>query len=208
MNIRRILQALALGAMLSVPGLASAVTFGGTWSVAANTAGPGLKVSTSSIGGGFASADLAVGDSYEFDLFRIWTPDNSVDTGNDLVPQPISVGFNLTMPGAAGGFVNGTTIGKRGPIFGQPQWAELDWDGPLTLSFGQGGTGKASIELTGGVFNPALSGVTNNAHFGRDITARLTYEMAPVPLPAAAWLLVGGIGALGAASCRRKRAAA
>jgi hypothetical protein len=199
-------SAAVLVAALALPGMASALTFAGNWQAGANTAGPGLKVALSESSGGFSTPDLAVGGSYSFDLFRIWTPDNSVDAGADLVPRPISVSFGLTAPGAAGGEVTGSTVGLRGPIFGQPQAGELTWDSPLTLAFGQGGTGKLTLALTEGLFNPLLSGLTNNAHFGRDVGATLTYDVAPVPLPAAAWLLLGGMGVLGAAS-RRKRAA-
>lgn len=59
----------------------------------------------------------------------------------------------------------------------------------------------------------ALSDTSYYALFNDSSTSDMDYddmwvkmEVAPVPLPAAAWLLLGGIGALGAAS-RRKRAA-
>ena len=83
---RTIGLAAALAAGLALP--ASAATFTGGWTVDYNAFDPGLVVEVTPGSGGGTTPDLAVGDSYTFDLFRIWTDETSVNAGEDTTPAP------------------------------------------------------------------------------------------------------------------------
>lgn len=201
--LSKYLASAALVAVLALPGAANALTFTGNWAIGAiNTTDPGLVVKTSSSGGGF-SADLAVGGSHTFDLFRIWTDETSVNVPEDTQPKPFSVAFSFTDP-VTDGTATGVTYGSNN------FWTHsgvLTWDGPITLSFGQNNTGKLSLALSDAVFNTGLFGLKDGWKHGDKVTATLTYETAPIPLPATLPLLLGGI-ALAAAARRRAAARA
>ncbi len=189
-----------VAAMLTLPGAAHALSFSGNWNMATiNSSDPGLVVKTSSSGGGFSTGDLAVGESYTFNLFKIWT--NETDVGkDDRAAKPISVAFNFADPVAAG-VVGGTT---RGVDLVLAQWGEVNWDGPVTLSFGQGDTGKLTLALSDAIFNKGLFGLHEGYKHGANISATLTYDAAPIPLPATLPLLLGGLALVGAAARRRQ----
>ncbi len=153
MYLVRSISAAVAAAMLALPGVAGAVSFGGTYVVSANGSDPGLVVQVAPGTDGFATPDLAVGGSYTFDLFRIWTDEASVNVGEDDLARPISVAFSFSAPGAFGGSVTGSTVGVTGPIFDRPQNGSLSWNGPVTLNFGTGGTGKVTLALTDADFN-------------------------------------------------------
>ena len=144
---KTVLRAAALAAaIVSAPGLAAAVTFGGNWNITQKAdTDPGLVVSSSSMGGVFSTGDLEVGQSHVFNLFRLWTDESSVN-GDDTNPQPIKVSFALTSPWGGSGEITGSTVGHQGPIFDRPQKGVLSWDAPLELGFGKGG--KVSIATT------------------------------------------------------------
>src|SRR5439155_3348266 len=66
------------------------------------------------------------------DLFEIFALESPPYTGNDLVPQSITVTFNFTSPSVAAGVISGTTVG----IINDD--AFLHWNGPLNLFFPSG----------------------------------------------------------------------
>ena len=197
-KMSKYLASAAMVAALALPGAASALTFTGSWAIGAiNSIDPGLVVKTSSSGGGF-STDLGVGDSHTFNLFRIWTDETSVNVPEDTAPKPFSVAFSFDDP-VTGGTATGVTYGTNN------FWTQsgvLAWDGPITLSFGQNNTGKLSLALSDAVFNAGLFGLKEGWKHGDKVTATLTYDTAPIPLPATLPLLLGGL-ALAAAARRR-----
>ena len=209
MIFAKILPAVATAAALALPGIAAAATFTGSWSVSANTADPGLVVAAWP-GAGSGSLDLDVGESATFDLFHIWT--DEADVGyDDLAPKPIAVDFSFADPTAWGapvaGSIGGSTSGDKS-LFGLIQKGKLTWDGPLTLAFGQGGTGKLTFALSDAIFNTGLFGLKEGWKHGATVQATVSYDVAPVPLPAALPLLLGALGLMGVAARRRGPAAA
>lgn len=201
---RTIGLAAALAAGLALP--ASAATFTGGWTVDYNAFDPGLVVEVTPGSGGGTTPDLAVGDSYTFDLFRIWTDETSVNAGEDTTPAPISVGFTFTNP-VAGGVIAGVTEGGRSGFFGAVHDGRVTWDAPLTVRFGAGDTGRLTLSLGDATFNRSVFGLHEGERYGASVTATLRYDAAPapVPLPAALPLMAVGLGALGIAGRRRGR---
>ena len=225
MTLASLLKTSAAALLLSAPAaFAATTTFTGSYTVAFNSADPGLvvNVAPSSSTGSF---DLDVGQSLSFNIFDLWTTEATVNA-DDTVAKPISVGFALTAPASGSGTATGTTAGVS-HWFGAQQFGTLDWDGPLMLSFGN--TGLLQIELSDATFQPGFFGLSdpfgtyttcqfekgghggkkkvcteNTVFYGAEVMAKITYVAAdtpdapaPVPLPAAGLGLVAGLGALG-----------
>lgn len=193
--------ALAVASFL-LPAAVGAATFTADWSVDANASDPGLVVGVYP-GAGTFSADLEVGESFTGKLFRIWTDETTVNA-DDRVATPISVSFGFTSPDIFGGVVTGETVGRS--FLGIIQHGELTWDAPLTLNFGAGGSGQVTLALADAMFNTGLFGLSDGKKWGADVYGTLTYNVSPVPLPAALPLLLGGIALIGAVSRRRQTA--
>lgn len=206
---RTIGLAAALAAGLALP--ASAATFTGGWTVDYNAFDPGLVVEVTPGAGAGTTPDLAVGDSYTFDLFRIWTDETTVNSGEDTTPAPISVAFTFVNP-VAGGVIAGVTEGARSGLFGAIHDGRVTWDAPLTVRFGAGDTGRLTLSLSDATFNRGVFGLDEGERYGATVAATLRYDAAaspaPVPLPAALPLMALGLGALGIAGRRRGRRAA
>jgi len=191
--------ALAVGFAASV----SAATFQGDFGVNFNDSDPGLVVQVAPDYGSFGPFDLEVGEWKKFHIFDIWTDETAVNH-DDKVEKPISVDFAFTSPSTSG-TLGGTTDGKAA-WFGIKQYGKLDWNNPLTLNFGAGNTGQLSVYLFDEIFNKGYFGIKEGEHYGAKVYAKVKYDVAPIPLPAAGWLLLGGIGGL--AALRRRKAAA
>jgi hypothetical protein len=189
------LKGLIAAVLMLAPGAAAAATFAGSWEVSGSAlADPGLVVAAGADGGSFAF-ELAGGQSTSFSLFRLWSPEGSVGA-DDLVPRGLEVRFGLS--GGVGGTVAGTTAGHR--LLGL-QWGSVDWREPLALELGDGGV--LSVALDDAVFNAGFLGLAGGRGLGADVRATFSYA-APVPLPAAAGLLLAGLGALGLLAAGRR----
>jgi hypothetical protein len=215
MRLRNVLEAAAV-AVASLPGLAGAATFTGSWSITEiNSNGPGLLVEGNPIASTF-SVDLEVGESRTFDLFRIWTAEhegNFQDQIENDVAKPISVSFAFSDP-IASGSVSGETKADWDDVDGSiPNFfrmGRLTWNGPLVLPFGENNSGQLTLALLDATFNLGNGRLDRGPERGRTVTATLTYDaapqVAPVPLPAALPMLVGGLGIFGLVARRRREA--
>lgn len=183
---------------------AVAATFTADWSVkAANVHDPGLVIDVKPGHGSF-TRELAVGQSAHVSLFRIWTDETWVNR-DDMKPKPIEVHFAFTSPYSFGGSVTGRTVGTSS-VLGLVQAGRLTWDGPLALAFGPEDSGRATLTLYDAIFNKGLFGLHEGKRYGALVKGRLSYDVAPIPVPAALPLLAAGIGLLGLVSARRRAA--
>lgn len=198
-NLKHLIAAAAL-ALALIPGVASALSFNGTFGVSGSAlSDPGLVVKTHPGTGPFWF-DLDVGQSKTVKLFDIWTDENSIQS-DDRDPKSLDVAFNLLNP-AGNGTLAGTSV-ANGYVL---QYGSVDWNNPLKLSFGKGGI--LSVVLNDATFNGGIFGLDEGWKNGATIKATFTYDQSPsaVPLPAGLGLIAAGMGALGVAARRRKAA--
>lgn len=190
----------AAGLLLTLPGIAAAVTLGGSWSVSGSAlSDPGLVVTTRPAPGGQFVLSLEDGRAASVDLFRLWTLEGSVGA-DDRVARLLDVSFGFSGPDLSGsGTVRGTTVGHRELGL---QWGSVDWAAPLALDLG-GGTLSVTLEDT--VFNGGILGLSPGSRLGADVRATFLYT-TPVPLPAGAGLILAGLAALGLLARRRRPA--
>lgn len=186
----RVLRTLLLLVTLGIfAGPASAILYNGSYTVTSNSnPATGLAVSTINDFGSFVNpttnsfTGLNVVSSHFVDLFQIFALESPPYSGNDLVPQPISVTFNFTSPSVASGIISGTTVGLLNDE------GLLHWNAPLTLFFP---TGRLTISLSDASFADFFNGI---------VVAQF------VPEPDSLVLLFAGL--IGVVACRRRKAVA
>lgn len=227
----------ALGALLLSSGaLAAPVTFSGTYSIDSYTStdwGVGLltevqnrtnagSLDATAAGDQRFSFDLEVGQTKSFDLFDLFTTENSIEI-DDYLPRAIEAMFTFEnpAPGFEGNTIGGTYagLGSTGHGSGYLSWVG---DNIFTFSFGEFGDGLLSLHLSDAAFNEG----TRNICFFRwcaadpqdlnpgaanraSVTASFTLvreATTSVPEPAALGLF--GLGLLGTAWSRRRKATA
>lgn len=200
--MRKLLAATAITALMTTG--AYATTFAGSFAISGDAfVDPGLVVSADPMSGA-GNFDLDVGESITFGLFDIWTVEGEVNP-DDEVPQSIFVDFSLTTP-VVNGTIGGDSVGER-ILFGVFQGGSLSWGSPLSLLFGNGG--QLDLALSNESFNWGFFGTNPGENRGATVELTATYvseSVAAVPLPAAGFLLLAGLGGL-AASRRRQKAA-
>lgn len=201
--MKKLLAAASLTALMASG--ANAALFNGTFDISGSAfADPGLVLNVHPSTGP-VSLDLNEGDSVTFDLFRVWTNETSVNS-DDYNGQSVNVAFNMTSP-VTSGVLGGTSSGNTA-VFGFFQGGNISWNNPLQLTFGKNGTGLLEISLSDESFNwGAFWGTVPGKHHGATVQATATYVMAPVPLPASALLLLGGLGGLAFMRKRKEQAA-
>jgi hypothetical protein len=186
---------------------ASATVFQGTFGVTANTDDGLIINSAPNVQSGFGSGnsihfDLTnVHDTVTFKLFDIWTPETA-ENFDDLVPQPITVNFDFVLPPPAfGGSADGSTVSG---LFGG---GIVDWDNPSFIHFGELGDGVLKVTLEDEFFNPGLFGYNGGQALGANVkvTFELKHQATEVPEPGT--LAVLGLGLVGLAAVRRRKAA-
>lgn len=179
---------------------AMAATIQGTFNLSGAAFGTnaGLITKTNVASGGF-NVNLTNGQSTTFNLFHIWTDEPTVDP-DDLISRALLAAFTVTGSGSSD-VIAGAVQGNKSGVL---QWGSASWAAPIVLDLGNGG--QLLVSLGNTIFNLGsnrrLAPGTLN---GSDVQATLTYTIAPVPVPAAGLLLLGGFGALGAVR-RRKQA--
>jgi hypothetical protein len=182
----------AIGALLLITGPARAILYNGSYTVIANgNPSVGLAVQTINDFGSFVNPttnsftglNVTNGVAHFTDLFELFALESPPYTGNDLVPQSISVTFNFTSPSIVSGTVSGTTFGILGDD------AFLHWAGPINLIFPT--TGKLTISLSDTPFGDGFNGV---------VIAQF------IPEPDTLVLLFAGL--IGVLACRKRKAVA
>ena len=150
----------AVAALVLMASPARATLYNGSYTVTSNNnPATGLAVMTINDFGAatanpntntFTGLNVAPLVPHFVDLFELFALEPSPYSGNDLVPQPISVTFNFTSPSALSGTISGTTAGILGDD------ALLHWLAPINLNFP---TGKLTITLLDAPFSDFFNGV-------------------------------------------------
>ena len=207
--------AAALG-MAAVSTAAHAATnFFGDYNVTLNTADSGLLVGyqpiTPDVNG--LNFFLDPGQSTTINLFNLYTPESTVNPGDDLGTNPIQVAFSFSLPTIFGGSVDGVTQGNGtlhtflGHLFVTNQSASVTWDngGEQELDFGAGG--KLDVALNDATFGQQFLGLGLNTKNAATIAATFSYISAPsaAPEPGVWGLMILGTGLAGTMLRRQRR---
>jgi hypothetical protein len=188
---------LAAATLAAFATAADAAVFDGTFTLDGPAfSDPGLVIETDPAQGDPRpfTFDIEVGDTWTIPLFWIWTDETTVNA-DDTATSLIEVLFDLVLPDAGAGVAAGGSQGQR-QFFGLVQLGSVTWNNPYDILFGNGGILRVS--LTDATFNSGLFGLNEGRDGAAKVSASFEYVQAPapIPLPAAGFLLLGGMGAL------------
>ena len=154
---------------------------------------------------GSLSFDLEEGQSSGQFLFATFGTDEEWVNDDDVIPGTVMAILDFISPALQQG-IEGVSVGTVGPAEFFQGWT-LTWNDPVTVFFGNGGVFE--ITLTDTSFESGWwqgpDGCDCPCPTPGQVFAEITLIAAPVPVPAAVWLL--GSGLIGLIGLRRKMAA-
>lgn len=209
-------KASCICALLLISVAANATMVKSNYTVNANATDPGLVIQTAGVADNPFTYDVTLGNPVTFDLFDIWTDENSLDDdgflalgcGADCDSKPISVDFDFILPEMGGSTVNGTTQGNK--VFGGlSEEGNVNWNGPADFMFGPLGDGLLQVSLSDETFNEGLFGVREGEQYGATVKATLSLisnaTATAVPEPGTFALFGLTLIGVGFAASRRRR---
>lgn len=198
-----------------------ATTIKASYAVELNGSGPGLQVSSSAVADNPFTWNLAEGDSKTFDLFSIWTDEETVNWmptcdglfdchwGDDVISKSITVNFDFVLPTTTEVSVVGETDGHIefycGGVNVNCQYGSVEWDHASDFYFGNGG--QFRISLSNETFNwNSWDGLNSGEQYGATVEATITLIKDSVAVPGPSGIAIFGFGLLSlGVFLRRKR---
>lgn len=185
---------------LAIPAEADLIDYQiGSGSVSAREIDPGLVIQHGVLGGvAGRTFSLDDGDTEEFAFFEIWTNESDVGS-DDLTGYEITATLSFDAPPGSA-VITGETIGIRGWF----QRGSVTWDGPAVVS-----TSIADFQVTlnDATFNWGFLSLSPGACWGATVNATVEQLSSSsgspsVPAPAAAGLVLVGLGLVGSVKRR------
>lgn len=209
-------KASCICALLLISVAANATVVKSNYTIDANATDPGLVIQTADAANNPFTYDVTLGNPVTFDLFDIWTDENSLDKGGflglgcgaDCDPKSINVDFGFILPETGNSTVDGTTQGSK-KLLGVFQGGKLTWNGPADFMFGPLGDGLLQISLSDKTFNKGVFGVKEGEQYGATVKATLSLisnaTATAVPEPGIFALFGLALIGVGFAASRRRR---
>lgn len=183
--------------------------YGNTVSEQGSNSNNGLEIAVKPISAQnpyqFTTDDLvpSPGDNTDIvSLFKISTPESSVNLGEDTKLKSIKAQFSFTNPADASGLAD-TITGNTFGVWGLIQSGKVVWGSPLEFTYGFHDNGKFRLTLLDTDFNSGFLGLGTKGGIVKGKFELLSAAGA-VPEPSTWAMMILGVGFAGAAMRRRR----